>query len=418
MKNVDCAKAGAGMDSATNKLDSTANKLDSAINKIDSTANKLDSTANNPADLDFYAIVSEVLEIECDALLQAKSRIDAIEFRKIIDLIYSANRLIVVGVGKSGLIGAKIAATLSSTGTPSIFMHPTEAMHGDLGGILREDAVLAISYSGESEELVALMPHLRRLSRGIITMTKHKNSSISAQGDFFIDISVRKEACPLNVAPTASTTLTLALGDALAVCLMKKRNFGKENFANFHPGGSLGRRLFVKVKDLMQCENLPIITKNTSLKDAIIAITKGKIGNVLIVESSVESNADSNVDSNADSAPFFAESSVESTADSAPFFVESGVDSNAKSVKYGKLLAVLSDGDLRRAMMREDFSLESRAIDFATRTPKVCDNAEILAYDALKIIEDLKIQMLVVVDEGAEIVGVIHIHKLIEAGIG
>ena len=336
MKNVDCAKAGAGMDSATNKIDSamkkidsTANKLDSATkkldsatNKLDSTAKKLDSTANNPADLDFCAIVSEVLEIECDALLQAKSRIDAIEFRKIIDLIYSANRLIVVGVGKSGLIGAKIAATLSSTGTPSIFMHPTEAMHGDLGGILREDAVLAISYSGESEELVALMPHLRRLSRGIITMTKHKNSSISTQGDFFIDISVRKEACPLNVAPTASTTLTLALGDALAVCLMKKRNFGKENFANFHPGGSLGRRLFVKVKDLMQCENLPIITKNTSLKDAIIAITKGKIGNVLIVESSVESNADSNVDSNADSAPFFAESSVESNA-----------DSNAKSVK-------------------------------------------------------------------------------------
>lgn len=356
MDNLDSAKESTGQDSAENSLDS--------------------------ANLDFSAMVAEVLEIESAALLQARARIDSAELCKIIDLIYRANRLIVIGVGKSGLVGAKIAATLSSTGTPSVFMHPTEAMHGDLGGIMRDDAVLAISYSGESEEIITLMPHLRRLSRGIITMTKHKNSSISARGDFFIDISVEREACPLNVAPTSSTTLTLALGDALAVCLMKKRNFSKENFANFHPGGSLGRRLFVKVKDLMQCENLPIIDKNTTLKDAIIAITKGKIGNVLIAEST----------------PLPAESSAQSSS--------------------GKLLAVLSDGDLRRAMMREDFSLEARAIDFATRAPKVCDDAEILAYDALKMIEDLKIQMLVVVGKNAEILGVVHIHKLIEAGIG
>ena len=356
MDNLDSAKESTGQDSAENSLDS--------------------------ANLDFSAIVAEVLEIESAALLQARARIDSAELCKIIDLIYRANRLIIIGVGKSGLVGAKIAATLSSTGTPSVFMHPTEAMHGDLGGIMRDDAVLAISYSGESEEIITLMPHLRRLSRGIITMTKHKNSSISARGDFFIDISVEREACPLNVAPTSSTTLTLALGDALAVCLMKKRNFSKENFANFHPGGSLGRRLFVKVKDLMQCENLPIIDKNTTLKDAIIAITNGKIGNVLIAEST----------------PLPAESSAQSS--------------------NGKLLAVLSDGDLRRAMMRDDFSLEARAIDFATRAPKVCDDAEILAYDALKMIEDLKIQMLVVVGKNAEILGVVHIHKLIEAGIG
>lgn len=360
MDNLDSAKESTGQDSAEKSTDS--------------------------ANLDFSKIVAEVLEIESAALLQARARIDSAEICKIIDLIYRANRLIVIGVGKSGLVGAKIAATLSSTGTPSVFMHPTEAMHGDLGGITRDDAVLAISYSGESEEIITLLPHLRRLSRGIITMTKHKSSSISAQGDFFIDISVEREACPLNVAPTSSTTLTLALGDALAVCLMKKRNFSKANFANFHPGGSLGRRLFVKVKDLMQSENLPTIDKNTTLKDAIIAITKGKIGNVLIAESG--------------------DFSVESSAQ------------NAESCGKGKLLAVLSDGDLRRAMMREDFSLEARAIDFATRAPKVCDNAEILAYDALKMIEDLKIQMLVVVGENAEILGVVHIHKLIEAGIG
>lgn len=372
MDSLDSANAGKGRDSADFEADSAENALDSAH--------------LNSAHLDFEKIVAEVLETESGALIKAKNRIDANELRKIIDLIYSANRLIIIGVGKSGLVGAKIAATLSSTGTPSVFIHPTEAMHGDLGGILRDDAVLAISYSGESEEIIALLPHLRRLSRGIITMSKHKNSSISAQGDFFIDISVEKEACPLNVAPTSSTTLTLALGDALAVCLMKKRNFSKENFANFHPGGSLGRRLFVKVKDLMQSENLPIIDKNTTLKDAIIAITKGKIGNVLIAESNLDS----------------AKNSVKS----------------AESCNYGRLLAVLSDGDLRRAMMREDFSLDARAIDFATRAPKVCDDAEILAYDALKMIEDLKIQMLVVVGENAEILGVVHIHKLIEAGIG
>lgn len=318
--------------------------------------------------VDFMAIAAEVLDTESEALLDAKNRLSAESLGKIIDFIYSSNRLIVLGVGKSGLVGAKISATLSSTGTPSIFIHPTEAMHGDLGGILKDDAILVISYSGESEELINLMPHLRRLSRGIITMTKHKNSSISKQGDFFIDISVKKEACPLNVAPTSSTTLSLALGDVLAVCLMKKRNFSKEDFANFHPGGSLGRRLFVKLGDLMQTENIPIIDKNTNLKDAIIAITNGKLGNVLIAEDN-------------------------------------------------KLLAVLSDGDLRRAMMRDDFNVESLAINFATKNPKVCNNPQILAYDALKLIEDSKIQMLVVISKDNEIKGVIHIHKLIEAGI-
>ncbi|MGX2983620.1 KpsF/GutQ family sugar-phosphate isomerase [Helicobacter sp. 23-1045] len=318
--------------------------------------------------MDFVAIAREVLEIESEAILNAKSRLNAESLSKIIDFIYHSNRLIVLGVGKSGLVGAKISATLSSTGTPSVFIHPTEAMHGDLGGICENDAILAISYSGESDEIIALMPHLRRLSKGIITMTKHENTSISAQGDFFIDISVEKEACPLNIAPTASTTLALALGDVLAVCLMKRRNFSKENFANFHPGGSLGRRLFVKIASLMQRENLPIITAHTTLKDAIIAMTQGKLGNVLILDDD-------------------------------------------------KLCAVLSDGDLRRAMMRGDFSLDALAINFANKNPKVCDDAQMLAYDALRVIEGAKIQMLVVVDGEMRVQGVVHIHKLIEAGI-
>lgn len=318
--------------------------------------------------LDYKAIVSEVLEIEGNALLQSRGKIDANEWSKIIDLIMSANRLIVLGVGKSGHIGAKIAATLSSTGTPSLFIHPTEAMHGDLGAIQKDDAVLAISYSGESEELINLMSHLRRLSRGIITMTQNAQSSISSKGDFFIDISVEREACPLNVAPTTSTTLSLALGDALSVCLMKARDFKRADFASFHPGGSLGKRLFVKIGDLMQKQNLPIIDKSTNLRDAIMAMNEGKLGNALIAEDN-------------------------------------------------RLLAILSDGDLRRAMIRDDFSLEARAIDFATKNPKVCKDAQILAYNALKMIEDSKIQMLVIVGEDMEIRGVLHIHKLIEAGI-
>lgn len=312
-------------------------------------------------------IAKEVLEIEAKELLDSTSRLDEIVLSEIVELVLN-HRLVIIGVGKSGLIGAKMAATLSSTGTPSIFIHPTEAMHGDLGAIQKNDVVLVISYSGESEEVLNLMPHLKRLSHKIITMTKSKTSSISKLGDYFLDISVSKEACPLNVAPTSSTTLTLALGDALAVCLMNKRGFSKTDFASFHPGGSLGKRLFVKIKDLMQTQNLPIISKDTSLREAIVTMSNGKLGSVLIVESN-------------------------------------------------KILAMLSDGDLRRAMMREDFSLDKMALDFASLNPKTCDDENMLAYDALRLIEESKIQALIVTDRGGELRGIIHIHKLIEAGI-
>ena len=210
--------------------------------------------------MDFKEIAKEVLNNEANELIKTSKNIDS-SINEIINEIYNIKgKVIVTGVGKSGLIGQKIAATLASTGTPSFFIHPTEAMHGDLGMISKDDIVLAISHSGESDELSSLMPHLRRLSYKIITMTKSINSSISKQGDYFIDISVSKEACPLNIAPTSSTTLTLALGDAIAICLMKKRSFKDSDFAAFHPGGSLGKRLFVKIKDLMQKENLPIIS--------------------------------------------------------------------------------------------------------------------------------------------------------------
>jgi len=258
-----------------------------------------------------------------------------------------------------------MAATFASTGTSSFFLHPTEALHGDLGMIGKDDSVLAISYSGESEELAKILPHIKRFNISLIGMSRDKNSTLGRYSDAFIPTIIEKEACPLGIAPTTSTTLTLALGDALAVCMMKKRNFTKEDFASFHPGGSLGKQLFVKVKDLM-IRNFPIATKNISLKEAIVKMTKGKIGHLLFVEND-------------------------------------------------KVLALLSDGDLRRAMMRDDFDLDKEAIKFATQNPKTIDN-EMLASDVLALMEQNKIQLLPIT-KNSKIVGVIHIHNLIEAGI-
>lgn len=311
-------------------------------------------------------IAAEVLEIEANELLRhAKS----VELEDAVNLIFNAKgKVIVTGVGKSGHVGAKIAATLASTGTPSFFLHPTEAMHGDLGMIEKDDILLAISFSGESDELIKILPHVKRFGVKIVAMARSKTSSLGKFSDAFISIDVEKEACPLNAAPTASTTLTLALGDALAVCLMQRRGFKKEDFANFHPGGSLGKRLFLKVKDVMRSENLPIVRWNASLEKAIDTMTHGKLGTVLIVD------------------------------------------------KDGVLDAILSDGDLRRALMREDFDLEEPAIKFATLHPKEINDKEMLAVDALALIEKYKIQLLAVVENGVP-VGVLHIHDLANLGL-
>jgi arabinose-5-phosphate isomerase len=318
---------------------------------------------------DFKAIAKEVLELEAKELLNAASLIGN-EMAEATELVAGIKgKLIITGVGKSGLIGAKIAATLASTGTSSFFLHPTEALHGDLGMMGKEDAVLAISYSGESEELIKILPHIKRFDIPLIGMAKTKNSSLGKYSDIFLPLHVEKEACPLDAAPTCSTTLTLALGDALAVCLMKKKNFQKEDFASFHPGGSLGKRLFVKVKDLMQTDNLPIVSESTKLKEAIVKMSEGRLGNVLITD------------------------------------------------KNQTLLAVLSDGDLRRALMREDFSMDAVAFEYATKNPKKLNDATLLASDALALIETYKIQLLAITDKVGKLEGVLHIHDLVEAGI-
>ncbi|MBD3829280.1 MAG: SIS domain-containing protein, partial [Arcobacter sp.] len=206
--------------------------------------------------MDFKQIVRDVLLTEANELERAAQNI-SFDIEKAIDLIINCKgKLIISGVGKSGLVGTKIAATLASTGTSSFFLHPTEAMHGDLGMIGKDDIVLGISYSGESEELVQILPHLKRLNIPLIGMARSENSTLAKYSDVFINIYVEKEACPLDTAPTSSTTLTMAMGDALAVCLMKRRDFKKEDFASFHPGGSLGKKLFIKVDDLLRKENL------------------------------------------------------------------------------------------------------------------------------------------------------------------
>jgi arabinose-5-phosphate isomerase len=210
-------------------------------------------------------MIKDTFDIEIEALKNAIKRNVESQILSTIDIILSTKgKLIVIGVGKSGLVGTKIAATLASTGTPSFFIHPTEALHGDLGMIGKDDTILAISYSGESEELIKILPHIKRFDIPLIAMSGRIDSTLCRYSDKYIDISVPKEACPFNAAPTSSTTLTMVIGDAIAVELMSRRAFQKEDFAMFHPGGSLGKRLYIKVKDIMRVSNLPIISKDLS----------------------------------------------------------------------------------------------------------------------------------------------------------
>ena len=319
--------------------------------------------------MNYKTIAQETLNIEAQTLINAAKNIGD-EFDKAVDIILTCKgKLVVSGVGKSGLIGAKMAATFASTGTPSFFLHPTEALHGDLGMIGKDDVVIAISYSGESEELSSILPHIKRFGIPLIGMTRDENSTLGQYSDVVINVVVEKEACPLNIAPTSSTTLTLALGDALAVCLMKARDFQKSDFASFHPGGALGKKLFVKVKNLMKTDELPIIKEDAKVKDAILKISEGRVGTALIADDE------------------------------------------------GRLVGLMSDGDVRRALMREDFSLDDNVMQYATKNPMSIDDEEMLASDALVLIEEKKIQLLVITNKAKKIQGVLHIHTLIEKGI-
>ncbi|MFT5659833.1 MAG: arabinose-5-phosphate isomerase [Sulfurimonas sp.] len=319
--------------------------------------------------MNYKSIAQETLNIEAQTLLSAAKNMNDVFEKAVTMILECSGKLVITGVGKSGLIGAKMAATFASTGTPSFFLHPTEALHGDLGMISPNDVVIAISYSGESEELSSILPHIKRFGTPLIGMTRNRESSLGKHSDLVIDVVVEKEACPLDIAPTSSTTLTLALGDALAVCLMKARDFKKSDFASFHPGGALGKQLFVKVSNLMQSENIPVVGEDAKVKDAIMSISEGRLGTVLVID------------------------------------------------KDDKLVALVSDGDIRRALLQDNFSIEDNVLQYATHSPMTCTDEDMLASDALVIVEEKKIQLLVITDTEKRIKGVLHIHTLIEKGI-
>jgi arabinose-5-phosphate isomerase len=314
-------------------------------------------------------LARQVLDIEAEALRVLATRLDA-GFAHAVNLIMTCSgRVVVTGMGKSGHIGGKIAATLASTGTPAFFMHPGEASHGDLGMIAPNDVVLALSNSGESNEIVSIVPLIKRRGAKLIAMTGHPGSTMAREADVHLNAAVDKEACPLNLAPTASTTAALALGDALAVALLDARGFSADDFARTHPGGSLGRRLLVHVRDIMHTgEALPKIDHDASLKVALLEMTKKGLGMTAVVDSA------------------------------------------------GKVAGVFTDGDLRRALEHALDLQQARVVDLMTHNPKTI-HADALAVAAVEKMETLKINGLLVVNDDHVLVGALNMHDLLKAGV-
>lgn len=318
---------------------------------------------------DFIQIAQRTIRLERDAVDRLLSRIDD-TFSQACRLILACKgRVVVVGMGKSGHIGNKIAATLASTGTPSFFVHPAEASHGDMGMITQDDIVLAISNSGTTAEIVTLLPLIKRLGITLISMTGHADSTLAKAAAVNLDASIEQEACPLNLAPTSSTTVTLVLGDALAIALLEARGFTAEDFAFSHPGGALGRRLLLKVDDVMHAgEALPCVTIGTTLSAALLEMTRKGLGMTVIVDDN------------------------------------------------GKMAGIFTDGDLRRALDRGIDVRQTRIEQVMTPDGKT-GHAEMLAAQALKIMEDHKISALVVVDEEKRPTGALNMHDLLRAGV-
>ncbi len=313
----------------------------------------------------------KVIRIEAEALLALADSING-EFKRAVELILaSRGRVVVTGMGKSGLIGQKIASTMASTGTPAFFLHPAEGIHGDLGMIMKGDVVIAISNSGETEEVIRILPVIKRLGASLIAMTGNAGSTLAKAGDVFLDISVKEEACPLGLAPTASTTATLAMGDALAVALLLQRGFKAEDFALFHPGGALGKKLILRVEEMMhEGDAVPLVEESTPMREALFVITSKGLG-------------------------------------------ITGVTGPG-----GNLTGIITDGDLRRALEKGTDILERTACELMSRNPKRINRSE-LAASALQRMEEHSITTLFVFehDDDPGPVGVIHLHDLLKAGI-
>lgn len=313
-----------------------------------------------------------VLKIEAQAILDLLPRIDE-NFSAAIQMILdSKGRVVVTGMGKSGIIGRKISATLASTGTPSFFLHPAEGIHGDLGMVTKEDVVLALSNSGETAELLGVLPSIRRIGASIIAMSGNAQSTLAKNGDVFLDAGVQQEACPLGLTPTASTTATLALGDALAVTLLSRKNFTKSDFAIFHPGGSLGRKLLLTVEDLMHTgEETPVVLAKTTVQEALFVITSKGLGAAIVVD-----------------------------------------DEN-------RMLGLLTDGDIRRGLSHGYDFLAKPVTELMTNSPKYITR-EKLAAQALHVMENNKprpITVLPVLDADKKAVGLLHMTDLVRQGV-
>lgn len=313
----------------------------------------------------------KVIRIEAEALLAMADRVDE-SFDQAVNLMLACQgRVVVCGMGKSGLVGQKIASTMASTGTPAFFLHPAEGIHGDLGMIMAGDVVIAISNSGETEELLRTLPTIKRIGAHLVAMTGNPASTLARLSNVLLDVSVKEEACPLGLAPTASTTATLAMGDALAVALLVQRGFKAEDFAIFHPGGSLGKKLLLRVEDLMHKDDaIPLVSLATVMKEALFVITAKGLGVTGVVN------------------------------------------------QQGALEGVITDGDLRRALEKGYDILSQRADELMKRNPRRIIRHELAAF-ALQIMERNSITSLFVFDDETSCVpcGIIHLHDLLRAGI-
>ena len=318
---------------------------------------------------DLIQSAQRTIRLELEAVEGLLTHIDADFVRACEMILASKGRVVVVGMGKSGHVGSKIAATLASTGTTAFFVHPAEASHGDMGMITREDIILALSNSGTTAEIVTLLPLIKRLGIKLISVTGNPNSTLAKAAEVNLNVHVDHEACPLNLAPTSSTTAALVMGDALAVALLDARGFTAEDFAFSHPGGALGRRLLLKVENVMHSgDELPKVVRGTSLKEALMEMTHKSLGMTVIVE------------------------------------------------EDGRLAGIFTDGDLRRTLDRE-IDIRNATIDSVMTPHGKTAKADMLAAEALKIMEDHKISALVVVDKDDRPVGALNMHDLLRAGV-
>jgi len=312
-----------------------------------------------------------VIRVEAEALLALAESLNG-EFAEAVDLIMSAQgRVVVTGMGKSGIICQKIASTFSSTGTPAFFLHPAEGIHGDLGMIMKGDVVIAVSNSGETEEVIRILPVIKRIGAKLISMSGNAGSTLAKTADVFLEIAIKEEACPLGLAPTASTTATLAMGDALAVALLVTRGFKAEDFALFHPGGALGKKLILRVEDLMHSgDAVPLVSEEVLMREALFVITSRGLGITGVIDS------------------------------------------------QGALQGVITDGDLRRALEKGADILNATAGDMMSRNPKRINAGDLAAKDLQRMEEHSITPLFVFRDSySAQQVGIIHLHDLLKAGL-